>query len=64
MFGWIKRWWHTRQRALDLQILWPQCVKLAPDLDHAKAAFAVHAMNDPAWLELGRNQVLNFINEL
>lgn len=64
MFGWIKRWWHARQRTIDMEILWPQCVELAPDLDHAKAAFAVHAMNDPAWLELGRDQVLNFIDEL
>ena len=53
MLGWITRWWHARQRRIDLDILWPQCLANARDLDHAKAAFAMHAMNDPAWLELG-----------
>lgn len=64
MFGWLMRWWHARQRAIDMQLLWPQCRALAEDLDHAKAAFAVHVFNDPAWLELGRDNVFRFIDEL
>lgn len=45
----IQRWWWSRQRAVDLQVLWPACKEMAPDLDHAKAAFMLHAINDPAW---------------
>jgi len=45
-------------------ILWPICRREANDLDHAKAAFAVHAFNDPAWLELGEDAMLDFIDGL
>jgi hypothetical protein len=50
-------------RRFDLEILWPECKAHAPDLDHAKAAFAVHAFNDPAWLELG-DELMTAIDEL
>lgn len=50
MIRWLQRWWWARQRAIDMEILWPQCKRLAADLDHAKAAFAVHAFNDAAWV--------------
>lgn len=59
----IRSWWHARQRQIDLDILWPICVRGANDLDHAKAAFAVHAFNDPAWRELGE-ELFNFIDRL
>ena len=57
-------WWHARQRRIDMVILWPICRREANDLDHAKAAFAVHAFNDPAWLELGEDAMLDFIDGL
>nr|HEV8010876.1 hypothetical protein [Bradyrhizobium sp.] len=60
----IVGWWHARQRRIDLDILWPICLKGANDLDHAKAAFAVHAYNDPAWLELGEDRIFQFIDRL
>ncbi len=53
MLGLIRKWWHARQRNIDLQILWPACKQQATDLIHARAAFAEHAYNDAAWLELG-----------
>ena len=59
----IRSWWHARQRQIDLDILLPICVRGANDLDHAKAAFAVHAFNDPAWRELGE-ELFNFIDRL
>jgi hypothetical protein len=34
------------------------------DLDNAKAAFAAHAFNDPAWMFLGRDAVERFIDRL
>lgn len=55
---------NARCRAIDLQILWPLCVEQARDLDHAKAAFAVHAFNDPAWMCLGDQEVTRIIDGL
>jgi hypothetical protein len=49
LIRWIRGVWWKRQRAIDLDILWPACKAQAPDIDHARAAFAVHAFNDPAW---------------
>jgi hypothetical protein len=60
----MRSWWRARQRRIDLDILWPICVRGANDLDHAKAAFAVHAFNDPAWLALGEDEMLDFIDRL
>jgi hypothetical protein len=57
-------WWHARQRRIDLDILWPSCIRQARDLDHAKAVFAVHAFHDPAWMELGGDAIIAFIDRL
>jgi hypothetical protein len=51
-------------RRFDLEILWPTCKKEAPDLDHAKAAFAVHAFLDDAWLCLGEKAIIDAIDKL
>jgi hypothetical protein len=64
VFALIAMWWQRRQRAIDLDLLWPACCAEAPDLDTAKAAFAVHAFNDPAWLALGEQEVIRFIDQL
>jgi len=50
---WLLNLWHAHQRRIDLAILWPSCRAEAPNLDVAKAAFAVHAFHDRAWLALG-----------
>jgi hypothetical protein len=57
------RWWRALQRRIDLEILWPSLKAQAPDLDHAKAGFAVHAFHDPAWLELGSEEIIRRIDE-
>lgn len=64
VFRALRTWWRAYQRHLDMQILWPICVKGANDLDHAKAAFATHCFNDPAWLELGEDAMIEFIDRL
>lgn len=64
MIRWLQKFWYARCRKLDMEILWPSCLSQAPSLDHAKAAFAVHAFNDPAWLFLGRDTVHQFIDGL
>lgn len=64
MYRWIWNYWRRRQRQIDLEILWPACLKLGRDLDHAKAAFAVHAFHDPAWLCLGEAEIYRIIDHL
>jgi hypothetical protein len=56
--------WHARTRRLDVQLLWPSCKSQAPDIHHAKAAFACHAFNDPSWLALGHDEICRRIEEL
>ena len=53
----IRDAWYTHQRLIDIQILWPVCIREAPDLDHAMAAFAIHCFHDPAWLILGEDTI-------
>jgi hypothetical protein len=66
-------WWRAYQRRIDLEILWPICKREAQNanyagpagpLDHARAAFAVHAFNDPAWMCLGEEAIVEFIDKL
>ena len=61
---WLMNWWHQRQRAIDLRILWPVCKENAQDLDHARAAFAYHAFHDQAWVCLGDREIERRIGEL
>ena len=60
----ILGWWRAWQRRIDLEILWPICKREAPDLDHARAMFAVHAYNDSAWLCLGEEALFAAIDRL
>lgn len=59
---WLKNLWYARMRRIDLQILWPACKSKAKTLDDARAAFAVHAFHDPAWLSLGKDAIYQFID--
>jgi hypothetical protein len=61
---WLKNLWHARQRKVDMEILWPACLANAVDLDHARAAFAVHALQDEAWTTLGHEAVCRMIDNL
>ncbi len=61
---WIRQLWYRRLRRIDMEVLWPSCRRLAKDIDQARAAFACHAMHDPAWLSLGEDEVKAFIDEL
>lgn len=60
----VKNWYDARRRRIDLEILWPACKEQARTLDQAKAAFAVHAFNDPAWSSLGREGIYLIIDNL
>jgi hypothetical protein len=61
---WLMNWWHARQRAIDLAVLWPSCRDQTDDLDHARAAFAMHAFHDKAWLALGDDEIRRRIEVL
>jgi hypothetical protein len=60
----IRSLWRARQRRIDIDILWPCCRDGANDLAHARAAFAMHCFNDPAWIELGYDAIVDFIDGL
>lgn len=64
MFRWLRSAWYSYQRGVDLDTLWPECKKNASDLDQAKAAFALHAFNDPAWQCLGDEIIYIYIETL
>lgn len=64
MIRWLLNLWWAQQRSIDLMILWPACKAEAHDLDHAKGAFAVHAFHDRAWLCLGEDAIIAFIDGL
>jgi hypothetical protein len=65
--------WRSYQRAIDLKVLWPICKREAfaksgydpvLALDWARASFAVHAFNDPAWRALGEPEIIARIDKL
>lgn len=61
----VRSWWWARQRAIDLRVLWPECKRIAPTIEHARAGFAHHAFNDPAWREhYGERGLQEFISRL
>ena len=64
VFRALRKWWYARCRRIDLDILWPICLRGANDLDHALAAFAIHCFSDPAWLELGEDELIRRIDVL
>ena len=61
---WLFNFWYRRQRAIDLEFLWPSCRDQAPDLARARAAFALHAVQDRAWMALGEDEIARRIARL
>jgi hypothetical protein len=64
MRKWLRQRWNRRRRRIDMQVLWPACLKNAPTLDHAKAAFAQHVFHDTAWAEFSPRELYAFIDGL
>ena len=61
----ILKWWRARQRKIDIEILWPVCKREASDLDHARAAFAMHVFHDEAWVaDFGEDEIIRRIEAL
>jgi len=64
MIRWLIRKWHARQRAVDIDVLWPACRDGTYDLEDAKAAFWLHTRMDPAWAELSVTEMEKILDEL
>lgn len=60
----IRALWNRRRRKIDIQILWPLCRDGAGDLENARDAFAMHAMNDSAWSDLTGEEIYAIIMRL
>ena len=62
------RWYHRRQREYDEKYLWPAICKQADEAGmtiwHARNAFLIHALNNPAWIELGEMETRKYIRLL
>ena len=65
MIRWLRERWWSIQRGIDLDALWPACKKQSANLDQARAVFASHAFNDPAWIEYyGEKRLIQEIDKL
>ena len=61
----LLRWWRARQRRVDLSILWPVCKEQAGDIDRARAAFYMHAINDTAWTsDYSEDELISYVGTL
>lgn len=60
----IRELWYAEMRRADLSVLWPTCVRVAEDIKLARALFSLHVFNDEAWLFLGREKIVQIIDEL
>jgi len=47
----LRNIFQARQRKADLEILWPAIKDASPDLDTAKTAFFMHAVEEPCWMD-------------
>ena len=61
---WLRRWWHARQRKVDLNILWPQIRIRATSLEQARKAFLMFAVHDESWKCLGEEGIYQEILKL
>ena len=62
---WLFKYWRATQRATDMSKLWPVCREEAADLDHARAAFYLHASNDTAWTkDYSEAELIEFVGQL
>jgi hypothetical protein len=72
MFRAILSMWRAHQRRIDIEILWPICKREAAAkfgdeqmFNYARGAFAVHAFNDPAWVNaLTHDEIVEQIEAL
>jgi hypothetical protein len=61
---WLLKWWHRRQRDIDIQMLWPSFKNQAADMTRARTAFECHTSRDRAWLCLSDEEYYKIIDNL
>lgn len=64
MLAILKEWVRSRQRRLDVTILWPSLKANARNLDKARAAFFVHCAYDPAWSDYNAADLNDYVESL
>lgn len=64
LFSALGRWWRHRMRKHDLEILWPALLEKARDGETARRAFAMHALNDPAWSDVSEDEIRELVETL
>lgn len=60
----IRSWWYERTRNMDVLVLWPELCKLCDDPNHARQVFMIHVMQDPAWQDLGYDEIVRRVEAL
>ena len=64
-FNWIMNRWRARLRALDVELLWPECIAAARgNRSLAEVAFAAHMAMDPAYDGLSDNEKRQILDNL
>lgn len=65
MIARLMRRWRAMQRAMDLRLLWPVCLREAPDRDMARRLFLCHCMMDPAWRrDFTEDEIIEYVRTL
>ena len=60
----LSRWWNRRRREIDVQVLWPQCLRQAGSREVAKRAFRTHMELDPAYSDMSDDEKDMFLETL
>lgn len=66
MASWLTRFLWRRQRNIDIEMLWPILKEQAAgDIDRARQAFYLHAVNDDCWFcEFGEDKLWDEVMKL
>lgn len=60
----IHHWHNAKLRHIDIQILWPEIKKQTSNIDEARNAFELHALDDPAWQDMSEAEIYRVIENL
>lgn len=60
----IADWQPSRQRQIDIDILWPSIRNQVNNLDKAHQAFKLHCMGDSAWKHISTSDISRIVEKL
>lgn len=64
LINWARNWWRNKQHQLDVEILWPSCLKESESRDEAKQAFRQHMLMDQAYAGMTEKERQEFLERL